>query len=114
LISRQARRPRKPGGGDFQMQRRSTVNREMIEGRWRLFLGRLKEEWGQFKHDELAVISARREQEAGRLLLRYGLARADALQQLRFCQQLARQGAMPATARQRLRAAQSTAWQRTY
>lgn len=64
------------------------MNWEIMEGHWQQAKGRLQEEWGALLGDELTVLAGRRAQEAGKLLQRYGAAKAEAESQLRHCQRL--------------------------
>ncbi|MET0588238.1 MAG: CsbD family protein [Novosphingobium sp.] len=46
-----------------------------IEGNWKQFKGKVKEQWGQLTDDDLDVIAGKRDQLEGRIQERYGLAR---------------------------------------
>jgi uncharacterized protein YjbJ (UPF0337 family) len=46
-----------------------------IEGNWKQFKGKVKEQWGQLTDDDLDVIDGKRDQLEGRIQERYGLAR---------------------------------------
>ena len=48
-----------------------------IEGNWKQFKGKVKEQWGQLTDDDLDKIDGRREQLEGKLQERYGKARDD-------------------------------------
>ena len=50
------------------------MNKDTFEGNWKQFKGTLKEEWGKLTDDDIDVINGKREQLAGRLQERYGLA----------------------------------------
>jgi len=43
-----------------------------VEGKWRQFSGKVKEQWGQLTDDDLKVINGRRDQLEGKLQERYG------------------------------------------
>ncbi len=43
-----------------------------VEGNWKQFTGKVKEQWGQLTDDDLKVINGRREQLEGKLQERYG------------------------------------------
>ena len=48
-----------------------------IEGNWKQFKGKVKEQWGQLTDDDLDKIDGQREQLEGKLQERYGKARDD-------------------------------------
>ncbi len=50
------------------------MNKDIFEGNWKQFKGRVQEEWGKLTEDDLDVINGKREELAGRLQERYGLA----------------------------------------
>jgi uncharacterized protein YjbJ (UPF0337 family) len=54
------------------------MNQDRIQGRWRQFKGKMKEQWGKLTDDDLDVIAGRREQLLGRIQSRDGVAREDA------------------------------------
>lgn len=51
------------------------MNKDTFEGNWKQFRGKVKEQWGKLTDDDLDVIGGKREQLAGRLQERYGLAK---------------------------------------
>jgi uncharacterized protein YjbJ (UPF0337 family) len=51
------------------------MNWERVEGNWKQVKGRLKEQWGKLTDDDLDVIAGKRDQLAGKIQERYGLAR---------------------------------------
>lgn len=51
------------------------MNKDMFEGNWKQFKGHVKEEWGKLTDDDLDVIAGKRDQLAGRLQERYGIAK---------------------------------------
>lgn len=48
---------------------------DRIEGNWKQFRGKVKEQWGELTDDDLDVIEGNREQLEGRLQERYGKAK---------------------------------------
>jgi uncharacterized protein YjbJ (UPF0337 family) len=54
------------------------MNWDRIEGGWKQFKGAVKERWGKLTEDDLSVIEGRRENLAGRIQERYGIARDEA------------------------------------
>jgi uncharacterized protein YjbJ (UPF0337 family) len=49
-----------------------------IEGNWRQFKGKVKEQWGKLTDDDLDIIDGRREQLEGKIQERYGIAKDEA------------------------------------
>jgi uncharacterized protein YjbJ (UPF0337 family) len=58
------------------------MNRDRIEGNWKLMKGKVKEQWGKLTDDDLDVINGQREQMIGRIQERYGCARDEAERQV--------------------------------
>ena len=58
------------------------MNQDRIEGRWKQWKGKVKEQWGRLTDDDLDVIAGRREQLLGRIQQRHGLARDEAERQV--------------------------------
>ena len=58
------------------------MNWDRIQGNWKQVTGRVKEQWGKLTDDDLDVIAGRRDQLAGKIQERYGLAKADVEKQL--------------------------------
>lgn len=50
---------------------------DRIEGNWKQFRGKVKEQWGKLTDDDLDVIEGNRDQLEGRLQERYGKAKDD-------------------------------------
>jgi uncharacterized protein YjbJ (UPF0337 family) len=50
------------------------MNWDRIEGNWKQIKGRAKAQWGKLTDDDLDVVAGRRQQLAGKLQERYGLA----------------------------------------
>ena len=48
---------------------------DRIEGNWKQFSGKIKEQWGKLTDDDLDVIKGRREQLEGKIQERYGYAK---------------------------------------
>jgi len=53
-----------------------------IEGNWKQFKGKVKEQWGQLTDDDLDRIDGKREELEGRIQERYGIARDKARQDI--------------------------------
>ena len=58
------------------------MNWEQIEGQWRQFRGQAQQQWGKLTDDDLDVVAGRRDQLAGKIQERYGIARDEAEKQL--------------------------------
>jgi len=58
------------------------MNWDRIEGNWKTLSGKIKTQWGKLTDDDLAVVAGRRDQFAGKLQERYGIAKEDAELQL--------------------------------
>lgn len=59
------------------------MNKDTLEGNWKQFKGKVKEEWGKLTDDDLDIINGRREQLVGTLQERYGLAKDAAEKQIK-------------------------------
>lgn len=58
------------------------MNWDRIEGQWKQAIGHAKERWGLLTDDDLNVAAGRRDQLAGRIQSRYGVALNDAEKQI--------------------------------
>jgi uncharacterized protein YjbJ (UPF0337 family) len=58
------------------------MNWDRIEGNWKQVTGRIKAQWGKLTDDDLDVVAGRREQLAGKIQERYGVAKDEAEKQL--------------------------------
>lgn len=54
------------------------MNWDQIQGNWKEMKGKIKEKWGKLTDDDLTVIAGKRDQLAGILQQRYGLAKESA------------------------------------
>ena len=59
------------------------MNNDRLQGRWKEFKGKVKEQWGKLTDDDLDVIAGRRDQLLGRIQQRHGIAKDDADRQVR-------------------------------
>jgi len=57
------------------------MNWDRIEGSWRQFTGKVKEQWGKLTDDEIDQLEGKSDQLAGKLQERYGIAREEAERQ---------------------------------
>jgi uncharacterized protein YjbJ (UPF0337 family) len=53
-----------------------------VEGNWKQLKGKAKQQWGKLTDDDLATANGRREELAGRIQERYGLAKDAAQKQV--------------------------------
>ena len=58
------------------------MNWEQIKGNWKQATGKAKEQWGKLTDDDLDVVAGRREQLAGRIQERYGIAKDEVEKQI--------------------------------
>ena len=58
------------------------MNNDRIEGNWKQFKGKVKEQWGKLTDDDLDVIAGRRDQLLGRIQERHGIAKDEAEKQV--------------------------------
>jgi uncharacterized protein YjbJ (UPF0337 family) len=61
----------------------SEMNEDRIKGQWRQLNGKLKSRWGKLTDDDLQVADGNAEYLAGKLQERYGIAKDDAVRQVR-------------------------------
>jgi uncharacterized protein YjbJ (UPF0337 family) len=59
------------------------MNWDRIEGNWKQFKGRARQQWGKLTDDELEQIKGHRDELIGRIQERYGIARDEAERQVR-------------------------------
>ena len=58
------------------------MNWDRIEGNWKQFKGKAKEQWGKLTDDDLDVAAGKRDQLVGRIQERYGIAKDEAERQI--------------------------------
>src|SRR5262245_46625547 len=58
--------------------RRSRMNADVMEGKWRQIRGQMKEWWGKLTDDDFDLIAGKRDRLIGKLQERYGWARQEA------------------------------------
>lgn len=59
------------------------MNEDTIQGNWKQFKGKVKEQWGKLTDDDLNVIAGKRDQLLGKIQERHGIAKDAADQQLK-------------------------------
>ena len=55
---------------------------DRIQGQWKQLTGRAKAQWGELTDDDLTVVAGRRDQLAGKIQERYGVALHEAEAQI--------------------------------
>jgi uncharacterized protein YjbJ (UPF0337 family) len=65
-----------------ESRKERAMNWDRIEGNWKQFKGKAREQWGDLTDDDLAVVEGKRQQLAGRIQERYGIARDEAERQI--------------------------------
>jgi uncharacterized protein YjbJ (UPF0337 family) len=58
------------------------MNWDQIQGNWKQVTGKVKEKWGKLTDDDLTTVAGKRDQLAGILQNRYGLAKEQAEKEL--------------------------------
>ena len=58
------------------------MNWDRIEGDWKQITGKVKEKWGKLTDDDLTQAAGKRDQLAGKLQNRYGIAKDEAEKQV--------------------------------
>jgi uncharacterized protein YjbJ (UPF0337 family) len=58
------------------------MNWDRIEGNWKQVTGKAKVQWGKLTNDDFDIIAGRREQLAGKIQERYGIAKDEAEKQV--------------------------------
>jgi len=59
------------------------MNQEEVSGNWKIFKGKIKEQWGKLTDDDLTILEGDRDQLAGSIQKRYRIAKEEAEQQVR-------------------------------
>jgi uncharacterized protein YjbJ (UPF0337 family) len=63
------------------------MNWDRIEGNWKQLTGVLKTQWGKLTDDDIDVVDGRREELAGKIQERYGVAKDEAERQVKAWQE---------------------------
>ncbi|MFZ1428459.1 MAG: CsbD family protein [Geminicoccaceae bacterium] len=58
------------------------MNWDMIEGNWKQFQGKAREQWGKLTDSDLEIAKGKRDQLAGLIQERYGVAKDEAERQV--------------------------------
>ena len=65
------------------------MNWDRIQGNWKQITGKAKVQWGKLTDDDFDVVAGRREQLAGKIQERYGIAKDEAEKQVTAWENLA-------------------------
>lgn len=58
------------------------MNTEQLKGNWQVFKGKVKEQWGKLTDDDFDVAEGKLDQLAGKMAIKYGIAKEEAMQRL--------------------------------
>jgi uncharacterized protein YjbJ (UPF0337 family) len=58
------------------------MNWDRIEGNWKQFKGKVKEQWGKLTDDDIDVIAGKRDQLVGKIQEQYGITKDEAEKQV--------------------------------
>ncbi len=58
------------------------MNWDRIQGNWKQFTGKAKQQWGKLTDDDLTYVNGRREELLGRIQNAYGVTKDEAERQL--------------------------------
>ncbi len=58
------------------------MNWDRIQGSWTEYKGKAKQQWGKLTDDDLDVVDGKREELAGKIQSRYGIAKDEAERQI--------------------------------
>jgi uncharacterized protein YjbJ (UPF0337 family) len=59
------------------------MNRDRVEGNWKQFSGKLREQWGKLTRDDSGVDAGRRDQLAGSTQVRHAISKDETERQVR-------------------------------
>jgi uncharacterized protein YjbJ (UPF0337 family) len=59
------------------------MNQDQAAGKWQQAKGKIKQQWGKLTDDDLTVLEGKRDQLAGKIQERYGIAKEEAERQVR-------------------------------
>ena len=58
------------------------MNTYQMKGNWKQFVGKAKEKWGKLTDHDWQIVEGKRDQLAGKIQERYGIAREEAERQI--------------------------------
>jgi uncharacterized protein YjbJ (UPF0337 family) len=76
------------GDGTRNFYKEQKMNWDRIEGNWKQFTGKVKEQWGKLTDDDIDVIGGKRDQLVGKIQESYGIGKDEAEKQGRHVGQL--------------------------
>ena len=59
------------------------MNWDRVEGNWKEFKGKVKEQWGKLTDDDLDVVAGKRDQLSGKIQKGYGISKDEAERQIK-------------------------------
>jgi uncharacterized protein YjbJ (UPF0337 family) len=62
----------------LKSKKERTMNWDRVEGNWKQFKGKARQQWGKLTDDDLDVIEGKRTELSGKLQARYGYAKDEA------------------------------------
>jgi uncharacterized protein YjbJ (UPF0337 family) len=60
-----------------------SMNWDRVEGNWKQFKGKVKEQWGKLTDDQIDTIAGKRDQLSGKLQEQYGISKDEAEKQIK-------------------------------
>jgi uncharacterized protein YjbJ (UPF0337 family) len=64
------------------IKKEQPMNWDRIEGNWKQFKGKARQQWGKLTDDDVEFVEGKRTELAGRIQQRYGVARDEAERQI--------------------------------
>lgn len=58
------------------------MNWDTVAGNWKQFQGKVRQQWGKLTDDDLELVKGKRDELAGRIQERYGIAKDEAERQI--------------------------------
>jgi uncharacterized protein YjbJ (UPF0337 family) len=59
------------------------MNRDQVEGNWKQFKGKIRQQWGKLTDDDLVQIEGKQQELAGRIQERYGISKEQAEKEIK-------------------------------
>jgi uncharacterized protein YjbJ (UPF0337 family) len=67
---------------DRRLDTENSMNWDQIEGNWKQFTGKIREQWGKLTDDEVAEMAGNKDQLVGKIQAQYGLTKEQAEEQV--------------------------------
>jgi uncharacterized protein YjbJ (UPF0337 family) len=74
---------RRTSGGKPGLTKEIEMDWNIVEGNWKQFKGKVKQQWGKLTDDHLDVIAGKRDQLAGKIQESYGITKDEAEKQIK-------------------------------